>query len=210
MNTRLHITSFVALTIVVLVVVLWFRGVEVVSSNFIAAFGTVVTVVFGISIIFSKYAWAWPVFRGWYVKRPDLRGTWQAQLASSHEVDGEQVSPIEGFVVVRQSLISLSMRLMTEESRSVLVAQSIVQEEDGLYRVYGVYRNEPDIELQGVRSEIHHGSFSLAVHGSPAQSMDGHYWTDRGTRGGMTLSNRLDECFETYKQATAAAETDGS
>lgn len=30
----------------------------------------------------------------------------------------------------------------------------------------GVYRNKPKIGFQGVRSEIHHGSFALEVHGA--------------------------------------------
>ena len=91
---------------------------------------------------------------------------------------------------------------MTKESRSVLVAYSIDQQEDeGLFRLVGVYRNEPKIELQGVRSEIHHGSFALEVHGTHAYELQGHYWTDRGTKGGMKLFDKVDTLYDTFEQA---------
>ena len=117
---------------------------------------------------------------------------------------GEQKPPIVGYAAIRQSLTSLSLRLMTEESRSKLVAHSIEREEDGVFRFSGIYRNEPNIELQGVSSEIHHGAFSLDVIGTPAESMLGHYWTDRETKGAMKLGSRRSDLFETYEQAAEA------
>lgn len=115
---------------------------------------------------------------------------------------GKVIDPICGYAVIRQSLTSLSLRLMTKESRSVLVAHSIDQQEDeGLFKLVGVYRNEPKIELQGVRSEIHHGSFALEIHGSPVYELQGHYWTDRGTKGGMKLSDEVSKLYDTFEQA---------
>ena len=91
---------------------------------------------------------------------------------------------------------------MTKESRSVLITHSIEQQEDDeLFKLVGVYRNEPKIELQGVRSEIHHGSFALEIHGSPVYELQGHYCTDRGTKGGMKLNNKVKELYDTYEQA---------
>ena len=47
------------------------------------------------------------------------------------------------------------------DSSSSLVSQSIEQQKNvDLFKLVGVYRNEPKIELQGVISEIHYGSFS--------------------------------------------------
>jgi len=94
------------------------------------------------------------------------------------------------------------MRLMTKESKSSLVAHSIEQmEEDELYKLIGVYRNEPKIELQGDRSEIHHGTFSLEIHGAPAYELEGHYWTDRGTKGSMSLFDRHKKLFDSFQHA---------
>jgi len=204
MLTRLHISSFIGLTIAVWLLALWFQGMPVLSADFIKPFGTVVGIITIVVAVFNKYLWAWKIFKGWYVKRPDLRGTWEVELKSSwiNPETGKGIDPIYGYAVIRQSLTFLSVRLMTKESRSVLVAHSIEQQEDDdLFKLVGVYRNEPKIELQGVRSEIHHGSFALEIHGSPVYELQGHYWTDRATKGGMKLSNKVEKIYDTYEQA---------
>ena len=153
--------------------------------------------------VFSRWAWAWPVFRGWYVKRPDIRGTWKVTLQSNWKAQetGEVIAPITAYVAVRQTLGTLSLRLMTAESKSRLIAHSIELEKDGLYRIAGIYRNEPRVELQGERSEIHHGSLLLEVHGTPPHSMEGHYWTDRGTRGTLKISDRKKPIYDSFEAA---------
>jgi hypothetical protein len=204
MLTRLHISSFIGLTIAVWLIALWVQGMPVLSADFVKPFGTVVGVITLFTALFNKYMWSWRIFKGWYVKRPDLRGTWTVVLKSSW-VDpetGKGIEPIYAYAVVRQSLTNLSLRLMTKESRSVLVAHCIEQQEDeDLFKLVGVYRNEPKIELQGVRSEIHHGSFALEIHGSPVEELEGHYWTDRATKGGVKLFNKVDKLYATYEQA---------
>ena len=204
MLTRLHISSFIGFTIAVWLLTLWLQGMPVLSADFVKPFGTVVGVITLFVTVFNKYMWSWKIFKGWYVKRPDLRGTWKVELKSSW-IDPEtnkEILPIYGYAVIRQSLTFLSVRLMTKESRSVLVAHSIEQQEDDdLFKLVGVYRNEPKIELQGVRSEIHHGSFALEVHGSPVYEMQGHYWTDRATKGGMKLSDKVEKLYDTYEHA---------
>ncbi|SFC09219.1 hypothetical protein [Pseudoalteromonas denitrificans] len=204
MLTRLHISSFIGLTIAVWLLALWFQGMPVLSADFIKPFGTVVGIMTFAVTMFNKYLWSWKIFKGWYVKRPDLRGTWKVELKSSW-VDpetGKCIDPIYGYAVIRQSLTFLSVRLMTKESRSILVAHSIdQQEDDDLFKLVGVYRNEPKIELQGVRSEMHHGSFALEVHGYPVYELQGHYWTDRGTKGGMKLESKVKTLYDTYEQA---------
>ncbi|WP_250461828.1 hypothetical protein [Microbulbifer litoralis] len=205
MLTRLHISSFVGLTIGVWLLALWVQGMPVLSADFVKPFGIVVGAISLLVTIFNKYLWSWRLFRGWYVKRPDLRGTWEVELKSSwtDPETGKLSAPITGYAVIRQSLTFLSLRLMTKESRSVLVAHSIEQQEDDdLFKLVGVYRNEPKIELQGVRSEIHHGSFALEIHGTPVYELQGHYWTDRATRGSMILRNRIKKLYDTYEHAS--------
>jgi hypothetical protein len=206
MISRIHISSFIALTIIVWLFALWIQGQPVLSMNFLKPFSLVVGVISFIVWIFNKYGWAWKIFQNWYVKRPDLRGTWLTELKSDwiNPETNERVSTIICYMVVRQTLTSLSMRLITAESRSNLIAHSIFIENDGIYRVACVYRNEPKLELQGDRSEIHHGSFLFEVYGSPPTSLEGNYWTDRKTRGTLTLSNRKKELFENFETARAA------
>lgn len=206
MLSRLHISSFIGLTVAVWLVALWAQGTPVLSWSFLKPFSIVVGTISVVVTLFNKYAWAWSIFNGWYIKRPDLRGTWEVELRSSW-VDpktGQRIPAIVAYAVIRQTMTSLSLRLMTPESRSKSIAYSIDQEGDGLFRLAAVYRNEPRIELQGVRSEIHHGAFTLEMHGRPVESLEGHYWTDRGTKGAMTLYNRKPYLYDTYEKASAA------
>lgn len=85
-----------------------------------------------------------------------------------------------------------------------LPCASIELDKDGIYRIAGIYRNEPRVELQGERSEIHHGSLLLEVHGTPPTSMEGHYWTDRGTQGTMIIADRKRKIFDNFKATSAA------
>lgn len=129
MLTRLHISSFIALTIGVWLLALWAQGMPVLSAEFVKPFSLVVGAITLVVTLFNKYLWPLKIFRGWYVKRPDLRGTWKVELKSSwiNPETGEGIAPIIGYAVIRQTLTSLSFRLMTKESRSVLVAYSIDQ-----------------------------------------------------------------------------------
>jgi hypothetical protein len=206
MLTRIHIASFIGLTIVTWLVALWIQGEPVLSVEFLRPFGFVVASIVAVVGVFSRWAWAWPVFRGWYVKRPDIRGTWKVTLQSNwiDPATGKGIPPITAFFAVRQTLTTLSMRLMTPESKSKLIAHSMELANDGIYCMAGTYRNEPRVELQGERSEIHHGSLLLEVHGTPPVSMEGHYWTDRGTRGTMTVTDRKKQVFDTFEAAKAA------
>jgi len=92
MLTRIHIASFIGLTIIVWLIALWIQGEAVLSVDFLRPFGLVVGTIAIVVGIFSKWAWAWPVFRGWYVKRPDIRGTWRAELQSNW-IDPETGKP---------------------------------------------------------------------------------------------------------------------
>jgi hypothetical protein len=213
MPTRIHVASFIGFTIVVWLLALWIQGMPVLSRDFIRPFGLVVGASMGVAAVFNKYAWSWWIFRGWYIKRPDIRGTWQAELRSNWNPQREGESDedprsVEAYVVVRQTLMTLSMRLFTEESQSRLVAHSLELEEDELWVLNGIYRNEPRIELQGVRSEIHHGAFALRVHGNPPRSLEGHYWTDRKTKGSMKLHRRLSRVCDNYADASDAFKID--
>jgi hypothetical protein len=73
---------------------------------------------------------------------------------------------VEGYVVVRQTFLNLSLRLMTKESSSHLVGTEIVCSVNGLYCVSGVYRNEPRYQDRS-HSEIHFGAVWLQVIDTP-------------------------------------------
>lgn len=154
--------------------------------------------------LFNRFVWRIAPLR-WLVKRPDLRGTWNITLQSTY-IDPKTkkvVEPVLGFASIKQTFTTLSVRLMTEESSSKLIAHNIIRDEDGTYEIVGAYRSEPKIELRGVISEIHYGSFIIRPDGSQISSMEGHYWTDRNTKGSINYSGRNMKSKDTFQSAKA-------
>lgn len=93
---------------------------------------------------------------GWLVcQMTVIEGTWRAELRSNWKnANDAAIPPIHGYMVIRQTFLNLSLRLLTAESSSHLVGTEIVCSDDGLYCVSGVYRNEPSYQNRG-RSPIH-------------------------------------------------------
>jgi hypothetical protein len=183
-------------------VVLFASGQQM-SSDALRPLSTVTTVVVFAVMAFDLWLWKWRVFHGWLVKRPVIDGTWKAELRTNWvPAAGGEVPPIEAYVVVRQTLSNLSIRLMTAESSSTLVGNEIVCAADGLYCVSGVYRNEPRLQFRE-RSPIHYGAVWLEVITTPSEAMQGQYWTDRNTAGQMSLSQHQSVKFQDFKAAKA-------
>jgi hypothetical protein len=183
-------------------IVLLVTGQQI-TSNLLRPLSTVTSIVVLLSIAFELWLWKLPFLR-WLVKRPVIEGTWRADLRSDwKDTTGAAIPPVEGYVVIRQSLLKLSLRLLTKESASHLVGTEIVCSVDGLYCVSGVYRSEPHYQERD-HSPIHYGAVWLQVIDMPAQRLEGHYWTDRKTAGEMRLSDRKREKFQDFQSAHAS------
>ncbi len=197
-----YVKAIIYTAVAVWAVVLLIGGQKL-SSDLLRPVSAVTSIVVLLSIAFELWLWKLPVLRGWLVKRPVIEGTWRAELSSNwQDAGGAAIPPVRGYVVIRQSLLNLSLRLLTEESSSHLVGTEIVCTVDGLYCVSGVYRNEPNYRERG-HSPIHYGAVWLQVIQSPEQMLQGHYWTDRNTAGEMRLTDRRKEKFQDFASAQA-------
>jgi predicted pore-forming effector associated with SMODS systems len=201
MLTRTHITTLLVLAVVVWGTTLLLLGLPV-TWQYIAPFTLTVTVLTGACLVFDRWCWRWSLFRGWFVKQPDIQGTWKARLVSNW-IDPEtsqQIPPIDCIMVVRQTFSSLSARLFTGESSSFLIAHNLVCQNDGVFQLLGVYQNTPQIGLRGQRSDMHYGALLLEVRGDPPAALVGHYWTDRGTKGAIELTDRTPDLLSGYEE----------
>jgi predicted pore-forming effector associated with SMODS systems len=180
------------------------QGVSV-SADWMKPLSAVVGALMVVLSAFNLWLWKWPVFRGWLVKRPVIAGTWKASLRSTwvDPATGSTVAPIAGFMVIRQTYSELSMRLLTEESSSMLLGAEMTRAPDGAHAVSGVYRNEPKMAVRA-KSQIHHGAILLQIVGSPPTALRGHYWTDRSSAGDMELTTRTNKVFDDYVSASSA------
>lgn len=187
MIEKLHLTTILLVAALIWAVLLVLDGV-VVEVTWLRHLSIVAGVVLIILTFFDLYLWRLALFRSWFVRRPTVDGTWKVTLVSNwiNPETGQQIPPIEGYMVARQTFSRLSLRLLTSESQSELLGAEVVRADDGSYRIIGVYRNEPSLGVRE-RSPIHYGGLVLQVIGSPPIRLAGHYWTDRNTAGEINL-----------------------
>ena len=192
--TRLHISVFLALTVLAWALVLVVEGTPY-SREHLTPFGTVVSLLVMLSLAFERVLWH-QRYLHWFFHRPDLRGTWRVELQSDWVNPGtREPTPLTVcYMGVTQTLSTLQMHLMTPESESWFIADRIRASPNGLgYQIVGVYTNKPQMNLRGVRSEMHQGALILDSHGPNARpdTLTGEYWTDRKTTGRMTFTRRI-------------------
>lgn len=179
---------------------------QTLNAALVKPLSTVTTIVVFAAMAFDLWLWKLPVLHGWFVKRPAIDGTWNVQIRSnwSNPASGRvaPIAPVQGYMVIRQTFSTVSLRLLTEESSSELVGTEIVCSADGLYCVSGVYRNEPRFQVRD-RSPIHYGALWLKIIDERTERIEGHYWTDRNTAGEMELTNRQKQKFQDFASARA-------
>jgi len=160
----------------------------------------VVTIFVALSVIFTKWLWRVPIFRGWLVQVPYIQGTWAGDLQSTW-VDpktGQGIPPLKMILVVRQTFSTMSCTLFTKESESFSrAAQIAFEKESGLVTVSYNYTNRSKADIRH-RSPIHDGAAHLRVVTLPHRTLEGEYWTGRCTTGTMKLEFRTRDLLEAF------------
>ncbi len=202
MISKTHLSTILFFAAIIWGILLVVASGVAVSVSWLKHLSTVTGILLFILGAFDLWLWRLPFLQGWFVKRPNIRGTWRATLRSTWVDPSTEkgIEQIEGFMVIRQTYSSLSLRLLTSESSSELIGAEINTGSDGTARIVGVYRNEPR-QLLRQRSPIHYGAILLDIEGKPVPCLRGHYWTDRSTAGEIELNNRVHEIFNDYEIA---------
>lgn len=204
--SRLQISAFLGIATAAWAAVLLIQGRQLALSD-LAPFSTVVGVLGVGALLMEKVLWRQPWLHGWFVQRPDLRGTWKVELQSDwiNPETGNVIEPITCYMGVEQTLSTLQMHLMTPESESWLVASSVrASPSETGFQIVGVYTNKPHVHLRSATSAMHLGALIIDTHGSSAlrpETLSGEYWTDRKTMGRMKFSNRSETVYTHFTQA---------
>ena len=123
-------------------------------------------------------------------KRPWIAGIWSATLmptAASVIPKGGNRGPIEAYVIIKQTFWSIGVRQYTSESRSDSRATMWSETTGGSDRTLTyTYANRPRQELEN-RSHPHLGTAVLDVVGLRPSTITADYFTDRYTKGDMTM-----------------------
>jgi|BarGraNGADG00212_1021973.scaffolds.fasta_scaffold10021_2 SMODS-associating 2TM, beta-strand rich effector domain len=140
--------------------------------------------------LWDVWLWRQP-FVHRFARRPVLAGTWRATLkptADSHIPLGGNRGPIEAYVIITQSYWSISVRQYTVESRSESKAAMWSGGSTSSNKILTfTFANMPKQELES-RSRSHLGTAAVDVVGSQPRILSGYYFTDRYTKGDMTLA----------------------
>lgn len=144
--------------------------------------------------------------------RPLLAGSWHGQLLSYRDdaTGRETVFPaVPVAIVIHQTFTTVSVTLLTGESKSRSVAESILHNTNSDFTLHYQYNNVAALEHRD-RSPNHAGSAVLDVGAPKPTRLRGEYWTARRTRGtfdGALIDRKIRSTLE--EVAAAAAATTG-
>lgn len=197
-----------ALTIVgaavYVVFLLWeLDGQELTTQTLLSPLPRVVAVVVFAWFLFERFVWRIPLLHPWLVPVPDLNGTWGGTLKSNFAGSHAQ---IEAFLVVRQTLTTLRASLFTSSSVSTIISGRIVPTPEGSQLLVSVYSASARL-LEQPTNRAHRGAMVLSAHTSPARSLSGDYWTDRGTAGELEFKSHSPRQAQHFEDAKALLPT---
>ncbi|AYF43748.1 hypothetical protein BALOs_0738 [Halobacteriovorax sp. BALOs_7] len=202
LNFKWAVTVVVGVSILIWIGVLFTKGINVPNSwKAIKEIPTVIGWVSPLIVIFVKWGWRFPIFRGWLVVVPDLNGTWKGILQTNwkNPETGEIPGPIDAYLVIKQSLFKMSCVQMTRESKSWSSSSAINIDSDNQIKTLDfVYTNKPRVSVHE-RSNAHDGACSLDIIQGEERKLIGKYWTDRNTKGEMDFRFLKKELIETFE-----------
>lgn len=204
--SRAQVSAIVALVLVTWAAWLAFAGATVGIDHF-KPFSLAVTVLFGAATAFNLWLWRLPLIRAVLSDRPVLRGTWKIEITSNF-IDQVTRSPkvVEAYYLVRQTYSHISIRLFTQETTSKTQAAQLIKSDDGEWTLQGTYLDTPSVAVRD-KSVVHFGALQLLLAQNPVTSFQGHYWTDRETRGNVrSLAFRPELSFGDFASAKKAFE----
>ena len=182
--TRAQVTALLGLAVLTWGAWLFFAGTSV-GLEHLKPFSAAVSILFVAVTLFNLYLWRWPLFRSVLSDRPILVGAWHVEIESSFvDQNTGQRKVVEGYYLIRQTYLHLSVRFVTRETTSKTQCAQLVKSEDGEWALQGTYLDTPAVSLRD-RSGIHFGAFWLVLSGSPVTSFRGQYWTDRDSKGSV-------------------------
>jgi len=179
--------------ILVLSVILWAIVLSIkqvpLSIDLWSPYPIVLAILSAIMWIYDKWLWKWWIIHRWFVKTPNINGTWKGHLRTTY-VDTATKKPAEKeifYMSICQTYSKLFIRAVFKRSSSVLKISSIEKSDDDQYMVGGIYTNEPQLS-ERASSPIHYGGVFITIVGNPPTELKGQYWTDRNTAGEFELS----------------------
>jgi SMODS-associating 2TM, beta-strand rich effector domain len=200
MNRRILVQVIAFIVVTVFAAGIWFTG-GTLDLQWLRFFSASVFISVSVLTIWENWAWHLPLVQNLPQVPRDLRGTWKGTLESFWINPETGLSPPikDAYLVIRQSKTTISVVLLTNESKSKSSLAMI--SDDGVSASLDyMYLNRPDSRYE-YRSRMHHGSTSLDITGKPAVRLQGRYWTSRDSRGELDFNQRKMKFADDFLQA---------
>jgi hypothetical protein len=199
-NQRLVIRLVATVVVVVFALGVWSTGGGV-DLRWLRFYSAGILVATALLWLWDQLLWKLPFMRRMRGIPRNVTGTWRGTLTSHWEdpASGQRPSPKTAYLVVRQTASTVSVILLTDESKSVS-SLAKVSGADGMASLDYIYLNRPSSSVEH-RSRMHYGSTSLDITGVPATRMQGAYWTNRDTQGELDFVQRVSRTAEDFDEA---------
>ncbi len=138
---------------------------------------------------------------------PVLRGTWRGTLRAVGTSEAPVAPAKVAYLAVEQTLTTISVRLLTDESESDQIAGTVFRRPSGALAISYTYLNTPEVERREA-SPIHHGGGLLTVHDGTGLRLEGEYWTERRTKGALSFAEHTERVARSYADAAALFATE--
>jgi len=170
-----------------------------VDKTWLKYLGGISSVVVVMLLIFDRWAWRW-VPDNW-TRRPNLQGTWKAQLYYQWP-DGAPTQTKVCFIVIRQTFSTVTVAMHFDISDSHSRSAAIV-ETNGAQSLCWSYLSVAHT-LEQEDNPPHRGGADLTISRKPSISLAGDYWTERKTRGRITTLGHNPHCYDDFRRAETA------
>lgn len=172
-----------------------------VDQRWLRALGGVISIVVLLLVVFDRWMWRWPLVNR-FVKRPVLLGTWKATLSSNwpDRETGQPISPMDAYLVIRQTYSRVSVRALFRGSRSEHIVGDIVRSPTGPPVLWFMFRSEAHA-LHRDGNPPRRGAAALVISSAPTLRMQGDYWTEEETRGEVQTHGRSRHLYDDFDQA---------
>lgn len=189
-NWKLFIRITVGVSVLIWAIILLISGTELRAPLIaIKKLPSVITIDLILWAGFVKWGWRLRILQGWLVPFPDLQGTWEGTVRTtwSDPDTNESPQPIRAVLIVRQSFLTVSCVMHTQEMTSTSYSTDfLLDNESGVKKLIYSYVSVPRATVRD-RSEIHDGTALLKIASKLHRELEGEYWTSRKSTGEITL-----------------------
>lgn len=177
----------------------YFSGLDLSKiQDFLGLVPKVVSIDLLVVAWFVKWGWKLKIFRGWLVPFPNLNGSWVGSIYSDwkNPETGEKPAPIPVMLTVNQSFFHISCMMRTSEMESSSYAEGFLIDPDRQIKNLAYsYTSKPRLSLSE-RSMPHDGTAAFKIIENPNRKLTGRYWTERLTKGEISLQYYSEEILE--------------